>query len=158
SLVADLFPTARDKRAALGIKERAQDIGRKLMLETGPLVGMVQIPGIKYGVKDVVTLATLNSAIEEVIEHMRSAGLTSLDDQTEFLAQCLEAWLDASGRKHDLTASDKLDPDNVAYQGRVLVSAVTLVSACIWTLSKAKIPLISRKAAGALTDFFRRLM
>lgn len=45
SLVADLFPTARG-REPLNDTERAQDIGRKLMLETGPLVGMIQIPGI----------------------------------------------------------------------------------------------------------------
>jgi DGQHR domain-containing protein len=49
SLVADLFPTARGAREPLSLKERAQDIGRKLMLETGLLVGMIQIPGIKYG-------------------------------------------------------------------------------------------------------------
>ena len=54
SLVADLFPTARGGRTPLDEKERAQDVGRKLMLETGPLVGMIQIPGIKYGVQDVV--------------------------------------------------------------------------------------------------------
>ena len=42
SLVADLFPTARGARTPLDGKERAQDLGRKLMLETGPLVGMVQ--------------------------------------------------------------------------------------------------------------------
>lgn len=40
SLVADLFPTARS-REPLNDTERAQDIGRKLMLETGPLVGMI---------------------------------------------------------------------------------------------------------------------
>ena len=61
--MADLFPTARGRRSALDDKERAQDIGRKLMLEVGPLKGMIQIPGIKYGVPDVVTLATLNNAI-----------------------------------------------------------------------------------------------
>ena len=55
SLVADLFPTARGKRGPLDYKERAQDLGRKLMLEIGPLVGMVQIPGIKFGVPSVVT-------------------------------------------------------------------------------------------------------
>jgi DGQHR domain-containing protein len=55
SLVADLFPTARG-RTAIDDKERAQDLGRKLMLERGPLVGMIQIPGIKYGVKDVIAL------------------------------------------------------------------------------------------------------
>jgi len=56
SLVADLFPTARGPRGPLDNKERAQDLGRKLMLEIGPLVGMIQIPGIKFGVKDVVAL------------------------------------------------------------------------------------------------------
>src|SRR5207244_8288836 len=70
SLVADLFPTARGPRGPLDNKERAQDLGRKLMLEIGPLVGMIQIPGIKFGVKDVVTLATLNSAIEDVLDDM----------------------------------------------------------------------------------------
>ena len=38
SLVADLYPTARENREALDDKERAQDVGRRLMLETGPLV------------------------------------------------------------------------------------------------------------------------
>ena len=99
SLVADLFPTARGSRSPLDDKERAQDIGRKLMLEVGPLKGMIQIPGIRYGVADVVTLATLNNAIEDVLEPIRSAGLGALDDQTEFIADCLDAWLDASGRK-----------------------------------------------------------
>jgi hypothetical protein len=47
SLVADLFPTARGRRGPLDDKERAQDIGRKLMLEIGPLRGMIQIPGIR---------------------------------------------------------------------------------------------------------------
>src|SRR3989344_1975722 len=50
SLVADLFPTARGGRSPFDDKERAQDIGRKLMLEVGPLVGMIQISGGKYGV------------------------------------------------------------------------------------------------------------
>ena len=67
SLVADLYPTARAGRDALDLKERAQDIGRKLMLETGPLIGMIQIPGIRYGVKDVVALATLNGKIEDIL-------------------------------------------------------------------------------------------
>src|SRR5204863_7414429 len=92
SLVADLFPTARGQREALDDKERAQDLGRKLMLETGPLVGMVQIPGIKFGVPDVVTLATLNSAIEDVLPHLMAAGIESLEAQADFLAQCLDAW------------------------------------------------------------------
>ena len=159
SLVADLFPTARGTRGALDEKERAQDIGRKLMLEIGPLVGMIQIPGIKFGVKDVVTLATLNSAIEDVIESMSKARLTSLEEQTQFLAQCLQSWLEASGRVHDIASSPKLDPNNVAYQGRVLVSAVTLLPACIWTLRKQGLRrLVSDPAQRALTRWFRRLM
>src|SRR5260370_1020363 len=48
SLVADLFPTARGSRGPLDDKERAQDLGRRLMLEIGPLVGMFQIPAIKF--------------------------------------------------------------------------------------------------------------
>jgi len=71
SLVADLFPTARGTRNSLDRKERSQDLGRSLMLEKGPLVGMIQIPGIKFGVKDVITLATLNSAIEDTFESPR---------------------------------------------------------------------------------------
>jgi hypothetical protein len=74
------------------------------MLEVGPLVGMIQIPGIKYGVQDVVTLATLNSAIEDVLGDLVRAGINSLEEQTEFLAQCLSAWLEASGRKEDVVA------------------------------------------------------
>jgi len=146
SLVADLFPTARGSRGPLDEKERAQDIGRKLMLEIGPLVGMVQIPGIKFGVKDVVTLSTLNSAIEDVLKPMEEAKISSLEEQTEFLAQYLDAWLDASGRKHNLSVSEKLDSRNVAYQGRVLVSALTLLPACIWKLKKAEAVLISDAA------------
>ena len=158
SLVADLFPTARANRGALGDKERAQDIGRKLMLEVGPLVGIIQIPGIKFGVADVVTLATLNSAVEDVLGTMSQAGLSSLEEQTEFLAQCLEAWLTASGRKEDLALSEKLDPDNVAYQGRVLVSVITLLPACIWELKRKKIALTSEKAEATLTKWFQQLM
>jgi hypothetical protein len=77
-------------------KERAQDLGRKLMLEVGPLVGMIQVPGIKYGVKDVITLATLNGAIEDQLEVMRENGIDSLDMQAEFLAQALSV-VDAPG-------------------------------------------------------------
>ena len=158
SLVADLFPTARGKRGPLDEKERAQDIGRRLMLDVGPLVGMIQIPGIKFGVKDVVTLATLNSAIEDVLEPMSNVGINGLDEQTEFLAQCLKAWLVASGRLHDVTESEKLDPDNVAYQGRVLVSAVTLLPACLLTLKKRVKVLISDRAEQILTEWFSGLM
>ncbi len=158
SLVADLFPTARGKRTSLDDKERAQDIGRKLMLETGPLVGMIQIPGIKFGVKDVVTLATLNSAIEDVLESMTKVKINSLEEQTEFLAQCLDAWLEATGRKHTITDSEKLDPNNVAYQGRVLVSFLALLPACIWTIRKIKRTLVSEESNEIVTKWLHGLM
>jgi DGQHR domain-containing protein len=147
SLVADLFPTARGKRASMGVTERAQDLGRKLMLETGPLVGMVQIPGIRFGVKDVVTLATLNSAIEDVIPHLDRVGIESLEEQASFIGLCLDAWLDASGRREDVSENGgKLDPSNVAYQGRVIVSFMTLIPACLTHLREKGINL-SRESA-----------
>jgi DGQHR domain-containing protein len=152
SLVADLFPTARG-RDSFDDKERAQDLGRKLMLETGPLVGMIQIPGIKYGVKDVVTLATLNTAIEPLISTLYDQGLVDLDSQATFLAMCLEAWLAASGRREELIDEDKLDSRNVAYQGRVLVGFLTLVPACIWHLKRSSVQLISDEALDKLTAF-----
>src|SRR5207302_8974279 len=112
----DLFPTARGKRGPLDRKERAQDIGRSLMLEKGPLVGMIQIPGIRYGVKDVVTLATLNSAIESVIPALDQCEINNLEAQGDFLAEVLAAWLVASGRAEEQAA--ELNPQNVVYQGR----------------------------------------
>ncbi|MBL8044272.1 MAG: DGQHR domain-containing protein [Nitrospira sp.] len=158
SLVADLFPTARGSRAPLDDKERAQDLGRRLMLETGPLVGMIQIPGIKYGVPDVVALATLNSAIEEVIPIMRECGIDNLDQQTEFLAQCLDAWLEATGRKQEVSEGESLDPDNVAYQGRVLVSFLTLLPVCISKLKRNEFQLISDRSHETLIRFLHDLM
>ncbi len=158
SLVADLFPTARGPRGPLDNQERAQDLGRKLMLEVGPLVGMIQIPGIRFGVKDVVALATLNSAVEDVLEEMFRAEIKSLDAQAEFLAQCLDAWLVATGRKEDMKDSRALDSNNVAYQGRVVVSFLTLVPACIWKLKKAKTTLISDDAKRVLIRWLREVM
>ena len=158
SLVADLFPTARGPREPLDDKERAQDLGRKLMLETGPLVGMVQIPGIRYGVRDVVTLSTLNSAIEDVLDDLRSAGLEGLEAQADFLAQCLEAWLDATGRREDVAETDSLDPENVAYQGRAIVSFLTLVPACILELRGRNLPLVSEEAQQHLQKWARKTM
>ncbi len=157
SLVADLFPTARGDRGPLDIKERSQDIGRKLMLETGPLVGMIQIPGIRYGVKDVITLATLNGAIEDIIEVLENQGLKGLEEQTEFIAQCLTAWFETSGRfEEQKKATHKsLSPQNVAYQSRVLVSVIALIPAMLWKLQQKKIVLISDKAKGILTDWLR---
>lgn len=159
SLVADLYPTARGPRDALDYKERAQDIGRKLMLETGPLVGMIQIPGIKYGVKDVIALATLNGAIEDVLPALEKCGIEGLEMQTEFLAQCLTAWLEASGRfESEGTRKNKeLDPENVAYQGRVLVPILDLVPAMLWKLKKAKVAAVSTKAHELLTQWLREI-
>jgi len=157
SLVADLFPTARGTREAIDQKERAQDIGRKLMLETGPLVGMIQIPGVRYGVKDVVTLATLNGAIEDVLDIMEKHEIRSLELQTEFLSQCLTAWLEASGRLESKARSKtiELTPQNVAYQGRILVSVIALIPAIIWKLKEEKVPLVSDMALATLTSWLK---
>jgi hypothetical protein len=129
------------------------------MLEMGPLVGMIQIPGIRYGVKDVITLATLNGAIEEVLGTMEKSEVRSLSMQTEFLSQCLTAWLNSSGRLENKgrSKSGELSPENVAYQGRVLVSVITLVPAVIWMLRKDGHPLVSWRALVALTDWFREI-
>lgn len=157
SLVADLFPTARGAREAIDRKERSQDIGRKLMLETGPLVGMIQIPGIRYGVKDVITLATLNGAIEDVLDTMEKNGLGGLELQTDFLSQCLTSWLEASGRFESKTRSKgvELTPQNVAYQGRILVSVIALIPAMLWKLKGEKVTLVSDKALETLTVWLK---
>jgi len=153
SLVADLYPTARTRMDELDHKERAQDIGRKLMLEIGPLVGMIQIPGIKYGVKDVITLATLNGAIEDALPTLEKCGVDGLEMQTEFLALCLSAWLDASGRFESpkVRNQKQLDPENVAYQGRVLVSILALVPVLLLELKKEKVGFVSANAEALLT-------
>lgn len=158
SLVADLFPTARGERGPLDNKERAQDLGRKLMLEVGPLVGMIQIPGIRFGVKDVVTLATLAAALEDILDDVSGVGIKSLEAQAEFLAQCLSAWLEATGRKEELESGGALDPGNVAYQGRVIVSFLTLVPACIWKLQRLGKPLVAEASAKALSAWLRDVM
>jgi hypothetical protein len=128
------------------------------MLEIGPLVGMIQIPGIKFGVADVVTLATLNSAIEDVLGDLIEAGIGSLEAQAEFLAQCLDAWLDATGRKEDVAESESLDPENVAYQGRAIVSFLTLIPACIWELQRKNVPLRSAEAKTSLEKWLKGTM
>lgn len=153
SLVADLFPTTRGD-GPLDRKDRAQDIGRKLMLEVGPLVGMIQIPGVKYGVKDVVTLATLNAAIEGAIPALDQCDITNLEAQTAFLAQMLDCWLQASGRAHD-AATKALDAQNVVYQGRILVSVIDLVPAVLAHLKQEKIALVSEKARVEVTQWLR---
>lgn len=156
SLVADLFPTTRGE-GPLDRKDRAQDIGRKLMLEVGPLVGMIQIPGVKYGVKDVVTLATLNAAIEGAIPTLDLCDITNLEAQTVFLAQMLDCWLQASGRAHDADTK-ALDAQNVVYQGRILVSVIDLVPAVLAHLKETKIAFVSEKARFEVTQWLRGMI
>lgn len=158
SLVADLFPTARGGRSPLNDKERAQDIGRRLMLEIGPLVGMIQIPGIKYGVKDVVALATLNAAIEDALESLNKAGIESLDQQTKFIAQYLDAWLEGTGRKQAVKSADGLDPSSVVYQGRVLVSALGLIPVALVELKRKDLHFVSGDAEKHLGKWFTRML
>jgi DGQHR domain-containing protein len=159
SLVADLFPTARGERDALDNKERAQDIGRRLMLETGPLVGLIQIPGIKYGAQDVVTLATLNTAIEGILDTLYAVGLDNLEAQSGFLAACLEAWFQATGRLEDpkKARASGLSDQNVAYQGRVIVSVLTLVPAIIVELKENELELDSDMAQEHLKEWFQNI-
>ena len=97
----------------------------------------------------------MNSAIEDLLDTLVDNGLLGLDDQTNFLAQCLTAWLNASGRFEKPGSSKKkeLDPANVAYQGRVLVSVLTLVPAMVWRLKSHKVKLVSDQAAKLLEDF-----
>jgi DGQHR domain-containing protein len=156
SLVADLFPTARG-REPLNDTERAQDIGRRLMLETGPLVGMIQIPGIRFGTKDVIALATLNSAIRDVLSDLNRARVRSLQGQTDFVATCVNAWLRASGRK-EKDGSEELDPASVVYQGRVIGSVLSLLPACIWKLRQSNIALLSDDAEDLLTSWFKQIL
>jgi DGQHR domain-containing protein len=153
SLVADLFPTTRGD-GPLDRKDRAQDIGRKLMLEVGPLVGMIQIPGIKYGVKDVVTLATLNAAIEGAIPALDRCDITNLESQTSFLAQMLDCWLKASGRA-EAQGAGEVDPQNVVYQGRILVSVIDLVPAVLAHLKQEQMPFVSEGARIEVTKWLR---
>jgi DGQHR domain-containing protein len=158
SLVADLFPTARGERKALNNIERAQDIGRRLMLEVGPLVGMIQIPGIRFGLKDVVALATLNSAIEDELDILDQAGIQSLESQSAFFAQCIDAWLEATGRKIYPEKDEELTNDNVAYQGRFIVSSLKLIPACIHKICKQRLPYVSEKTKELLRIWFREVM
>ncbi len=64
----------------------------------------------------------------------------------------------STGRRHDVISSEKLDATNVAYQGRVLVSFLTLLPVCIWNLNKTKTILISEEAKTKLTKWLNGLM
>jgi DGQHR domain-containing protein len=161
SLVADLFPTTRSGHEALDDKARAQDIGRRLMLESGPLVGMIQIPGIRYGVKGVVALATLVGAIEDILPVLQASDIDSLELQTDFISQCLNAWLEATGRKETPIPGQQLelDNENVVYQGRILVSVVlALIPAAVSKLKQSKVAIVSDAAADTLAKWMRSLI
>jgi hypothetical protein len=97
-------------------------------------------------------------AIEDALNDLIAVELTSIDEQAEFLAQCLDAWLEATGRKEEITGSEGLNPENVAYQGRVLVSFLTLVPACIRLLKGKPHPLISEKSKDLLTEWLRAVL
>lgn len=160
SLVADLFPTTRATRDPESDRERAQDIARRLMLETGPLVGIIQIPGIKYGVQGVVALATLVGAIEDVLPYLRKGRVDTLSAQTELIAKVLSSWLDATGRREEVEGApgQSLNPENVVYQGRILVSVVTLIPACLSELAGARVEPLSDEADEILRKFFLRII
>ena len=87
---ADLYPTKRENREAqFDDKERAQDIGRKLMLEAGPLVGMIQIPGIRYGVKGCHYSGYSElMRSKNILPALAKCEIGGLEIQTDFLAQC----------------------------------------------------------------------
>ena len=157
SLVVDLFPTVRLGKD-LSERARAQDIARRLMLETGPLIGMIQIPGIKYGVKGVIALATLAGAIEEILPYLKKSDLNDINSQTEFLAVVLEAWLKATGRFVDPREVDEIDSKNVVYQGRILVSALALTPAILKFVSEKKIKVISAESKSELTNWCLKLL
>ena len=118
---------------------------------------MIQIPGIRYGVKDVITLATLTSAVEKVLKTLDDKDITDLESQTGFLAQCLEAWLEASGRFENLLhkRTKQLNPQNVVYQSRVLVAILDLIPGMIWHLRVKKFPLLSRRAQSELVRWLQ---
>lgn len=156
SLVADLFPTARG-REPIDDRERAQDIARRLMLETGPLVGMVQIPGVRYGVKDVISLSSLVGSVEDVLPYFYQVALTDLQTQTEFLALALGAWFDATGRRVPPTSKD-VGKDNVAYQGRVVGAVLNLVPAILEYIDQRGTGWTSEQSATGMREWCKRIL
>ncbi|MCH7988889.1 MAG: Eco57I restriction-modification methylase domain-containing protein [Planctomycetes bacterium] len=124
------------------------------MIEVGPLVGMIQIPGIRFGVADVVSLATLNSAIEDVLKYLYAAKLESLHVQAAFLAQCLDAWLEATQRRADLEDDDKLDPDNAKWKQLQIDAAAMIPDP---SARDAAITAIERDFADNEDDYGRKL-
>jgi hypothetical protein len=75
------------------------------------------------------------------------------------LAQCLSAWFEASGRFEDprKAKQEALHPENVVYQGRVLVSVITLVPAMIWKLKEEDLPYVSDKSLAVLSEWLHEV-
>jgi hypothetical protein len=90
---------------------------------------------------------------------LEKCGIEGLEMQTEFLSQCLTAWLEASGRFEDPKRRKcaELGPQNVVYQGRVLVSVLALVPGMLWKLRKERMPFISTHTQGKLTGWLREI-
>ncbi|HKO99184.1 MAG TPA: hypothetical protein VJU86_19450 [Pyrinomonadaceae bacterium] len=61
----------------------------------------------------------------------------------------LDCWLQASGRAED--AAVELNPQNVVYQGRILVSVIDLVPAMLAHLKRKKLSFVSDNARNELT-------
>jgi hypothetical protein len=102
----------------------------------------------------------LNGAIEDILPALHSAGTTSLEAQTDFLAQCLTAWFEASGRFEKPSTKNgvpSINPENVTYQGRTLIAVLAVVPAAISYLKKNRVPLVSDNAAKRLIKWFREL-
>jgi hypothetical protein len=102
----------------------------------------------------VVALATLNAAIENALPALDRCDITNLEAQTTFIAQVLEAWLEASGRAEPKGATE-LSPQNVVYQGRILVSIIDLVPALLAYLKEHRIHFVSAKARDELIKWLR---
>ncbi len=124
------------------------------------MVGMIQIPGVRYGVKGVVALSTLVGAIENVIPSLDAVGISDINSQTDFLAIFLAAWLDGSGRREEAFPEDSksVDSQNVVYQGRILVSALSLVPAALLALRKKPLPFVSERARKFLVSWLKKIM
>ncbi len=133
SLAVDLFPTARIGEKGKDSTDRAHDISRKLMLEEGPLVGMIQIPGIRYGVKGVITLSTLSSAVESILAEISKLGYQTITEQTWIISLALDAWFQATGRKQEFTNEQnfEIEEESAVYQGRLIVSIIYLLPGLI---------------------------
>jgi hypothetical protein len=68
------------------------------------------------------------------------------------------ALLEATGRRETPAKGKKLESGNVVYQGRILLSVISLVPAVLWHLKRTGQPLISAKSEEKLTKWFRGLI